>query len=246
MRASGWARVLVLAAGLLPGAARAGPPFVTDDPEPVEHRHWELYLASQNELTHDQATGTCPHMEINYGAVPNLQLHLIVPLAYSRPSGGPTVLGAGDVELGAKLRFVQERPRVPMVGTFPQLELPVGSESQGLGTGHWHALLPLWLQKSRGPWLTYGGGGYWLNPGNGNRNYWLAGWLVQRALSARAALGTEIFAATPDRIGGRGSVRFNLGSVLDLTGHHHILLSAGHSLGGDDAFQWYAGYQFTI
>jgi hypothetical protein len=25
-----------------------GPPFVIDDPEPVEFRHWEVYLASQD------------------------------------------------------------------------------------------------------------------------------------------------------------------------------------------------------
>jgi hypothetical protein len=238
--------VLLLTTALVPTSAGAGPPFVTDDPEPVEYRHWEFYLASQNELTHDEDSGTCPHVEINYGALPDLQLHLITPLAYSRPSGGPTAFGVGDLELGAKLRFVQETPNVPMIGIFPQLELPVGSESRGLGAGHLRAFLPLWLQKSRGPWTTYGGGGYWLNPGDGNQNYWLAGWLVQRALSAHAALGAEIFATTPDHPGGRGSVRFDLGSVLDLTEHHHILLSAGHSIAGDEAFQGYVGYQFTI
>jgi hypothetical protein len=25
--------------------ALAGPPFVTDDPEPVEYQHWEVYIA---------------------------------------------------------------------------------------------------------------------------------------------------------------------------------------------------------
>ena len=27
--------------------AWAGPPFTTDDPEPVEYQHWEVYLASR-------------------------------------------------------------------------------------------------------------------------------------------------------------------------------------------------------
>jgi hypothetical protein len=31
----------------------AGPPFVTDDPEPVAYQHWELYLASQHIETAD-------------------------------------------------------------------------------------------------------------------------------------------------------------------------------------------------
>lgn len=31
-----------------PGTALAGPPYATDDPEPVEYRHWEIYIASQS------------------------------------------------------------------------------------------------------------------------------------------------------------------------------------------------------
>ena len=38
--------LLALVTLLTPGALFAGPPFVTDDPEPVEFRHFEIYLAS--------------------------------------------------------------------------------------------------------------------------------------------------------------------------------------------------------
>jgi hypothetical protein len=30
----------------LPPRVLAGPPFVTDDPVPVDYQHWEVYLAS--------------------------------------------------------------------------------------------------------------------------------------------------------------------------------------------------------
>ena len=239
--------VSVAAVGLFsPAPAHAGPPYVTDDPEPVDYRHWELYLASQYELTHDGATGTAPHVEINYGAAPNLQLHLIAPLAYSRPSGGLTQYGFGDIELGAKFRLVQEGKRVPMVGTFPLFELPTGSEASGLGTGHLRVFIPLWIQKGFGPWLTYGGGGYWLNPGEGNRDFWYVGWLIQRQLSKRAALGAELFDTTADRVGGSGNLQFNVGLVLDLTNHQHLLVSAGRGLVGESRFQAYFAYQLTI
>jgi len=33
--------------------ALAGPPFVTDDPEPVDYQHWEFYIASQHIETSD-------------------------------------------------------------------------------------------------------------------------------------------------------------------------------------------------
>ncbi len=237
----------VLACGLLaPASVEAGPPFLTDDPEPVERRHWEFYVASQHELTHDGAAGTVPHIELNYGAAPNLQLHLIAPLAYARPSGGPASYGSGDVELGVKLRFVKEGKWLPMVGTFPLVELPAGSESRGLGTGHLDTFIPLWLQKSFGPWTTYGGAGYWVNPGPGNRNYWLIGWQAQRRLARAAALGGEVVYTSADHAGGGGNLRSNLGLVLDLAARHHVLLSAGRSISGDDNFEAYVAYQLTL
>ncbi len=230
---------------LAPATAHAGPPYVTDDPEPVEFGHWELYLGTQHSVTRTGASGTAPHVEANYGALPGLQLHIIAPLAYAHPNDGPWFYGVGDIELGAKFRFIDENKWMPMVGTFPQFELPVGSESKGLGTGHLHVLIPLWLQKSLGPWTTYGGGGYWRNPGDGNRNFWYVGWLMQRRLSI-AALGTEVFYTTPDQVGGPANLRFNVGLVLDLTGHHHLLLSAGRGILGDSLFQGYAAYQLTL
>jgi hypothetical protein len=238
---------LAIAVAILIGSAtsHAGPPYVTDDPEPVEYRHWEFYLATQHSLTSDSASGTAPHVEMNYGALPGLQLHVIAPLAYDRPASGPTNYGVGDFELGAKLRFVEEGKWWPMVGTFPQFELPTGSAAQGLGTGHLHVFIPLWLQKTFGRWTTYGGAGYWVNPGTGNRDYWYVGWQLQRRLSDLATLGTEVFTTTADRIGGNGNLRFNVGLVLDFTEHHHLLLSTGRSIVGADVFQGYLAYQLT-
>lgn len=238
---------LVLAVAILIGSAtsHAGPPYVTDDPEPVEYRHWEFYLATQHSLTSDGASGTAPHVEMNYGALPGLQLHVIAPLTYDRPASGPTNYGIGDFELGGKLRFVEEGKWWPMVGTFPQFELPTGSARQGLGTGHLHVFIPLWLQKTFGRWTTYGGAGYWVNPGTGNRDYWYLGWQLQRRLSDLATLGSEVFTTTADRISGSGNLRFNVGLVLDFTEHHHLLLSTGRSIVGANVFQSYLAYQLT-
>jgi hypothetical protein len=236
---------LAVALWLSPRLASAGPPYTTDDPEPVEYHHWEFYLASQHEVTRDGASGTAPHVEVNYGAVPDLQLHLIAPLSYSRASSGSVKYGPGDVELGAKLRFIQEDGWIPMVGTFPLLEVPTGSVTKGLGSGHLHGLLPLWLQKSFGSWTTYGGGGYWINPGQGNRNFWYVGWLVQAKLPGLATIGSEVFYTTPDRPDAGGNLRFNLGWVLDFSNTHHVLLSIGRSMVGDGLFQGYLAYQMT-
>ena len=113
-------------AAIMASCACAGPPFITDDPEPVELHHWEVYVSSLTLSNPFQSTGTMPHVEVNNGAAPNLQLHIILPYFFSRPAGEPTSWGLGDTELGVKYRFVQETKTRPMVGTFPLIEVPTG------------------------------------------------------------------------------------------------------------------------
>lgn len=115
----------------------AGPPFRTDDPETVDYKHWEFYTATQYQNDKGDLSGTVPHFEFNYGVVPNVQLHLIVPDAYDRPKEGPSQFGLGNVELGVKYRFVQETDYIPMVGIFPSLKHP-----RGVGRGDWERASP--------------------------------------------------------------------------------------------------------
>lgn len=244
----GPARAIVAAVGLLlPLAALAGPPYTTDDPEPVEDRHWEVYLAFQNFWTKGQgADGTLPQIEVNYGAVPDLQLHTIVPLAWTSPEGGTFQYGPGDIELGAKFRFVHEGDWVPQIGTFPLVELPVGSAAHGLGVGHVQVLLPIWLQKSWGRWTTYGGAGYWLgNPGPDWHGSWYVGWQAQYQVVTWASVGAEVYHGMAGQDGSPSDTRFNVGLVVDLGDVHHILFSAGHSFTSASA-QAYLAYQITI
>jgi hypothetical protein len=228
------------------GSLRAGPPFVTDDPEPVEYQHWEFYVASQHSNSSDGWSGTAPHIELNYGVVPNVQLHLIAPLAYDAPSGGNTHYGYGDTELGVKFRFLQESDHSPQAGVFPLLEIPTGSEREGLGNGQMQLFLPLWLQKSFGQWTIYGGGGYGINPGTGHENWGFGGVVVQRQIIKNILLGAEVYHRTTMDSGGRDDIAFNIGTVIDFTEHRHLLISAGRSLDGPTNFQVYVAYQLTF
>jgi hypothetical protein len=246
LRAALVLRALSAAAVLLtPTPSHAGPPYATDDPEPVGYGHWEVYLATQHAINRDRATGSVPLIDLNYGAWPGLHLHAMGQLSYARPSDGPTSYGAGDTELGEKIRFVNEGEWCPMMSVYPLFDLPTGDSSRQLGTGHWYAFLPVWLQKSAGPWTTFGGGGLWFNPGAGNRDYWYFGWEVQRRI-ASLALGTELFYTTPNKVGGDANLRFNIGTIYDLTEHHHLLISAGRSIVGSSLFQSYVAYQLTL
>jgi hypothetical protein len=183
---------------------------------------------------------------VNYGVAPDLQLHLIAPFEYARPSGGRAAYGYGDTEVGAKFRFLHEGRLSPQVGVFPLLEIPTGDSASGLGSGQLDVFLPLWIQKSLGVFTSYGGGGYWLNPGTGNRNFWFVGWHLEVKLGP-VSPGFEVYYETSQREGAPGLSRFNLGAVLDLSELHHLLLSAGRALeAGEPAFQWYLAYQLTI
>ncbi len=226
--------------------AQAGPPFVTDDPEPVEYRHWEVYLGSQYERGRDGASGTLPHVEVNYGALPGLQLHVIAPLAFDAPSGSDRQTGYGDTELGAKYRLIDEADGRPQVGVFPLVELPTGDSARGLGSGHTQVFLPVWLQKSLGTWTTYGGAGYWINPGAGNRNWWFTGWLVQKQVSPGLTIGAEVFHQTAQSDSGRSATKMNVGLIWDLDETRHVLASAGPTLQGPTGYQAYLAFQLTF
>jgi hypothetical protein len=254
LKRRGWRAALLAAAlpvALATSAARAGPPFLTDDPEPVELHHWEVYAFTQATGTAGDVSGAQPGVEVNYGAAPNLQIHLIAPVAFDQPDGAPRVFGYGDTEIGMKFRFIQEAKDgwTPQIGVFPLIELPTGDAQRGLGAGYTRIFLPLWAQKSQGDWTLYGGGGYWINPGPGNRDYWFSGLVVQRQIARPLALGAEVFHQTPDRVGGPATTAFNLGGVYDLSAHTHLLLSAGRGIQGaaqTNRFSYYGAIQWTF
>jgi len=226
----------------------AGPPFLTDDPETVEYQHYELYMASQQIKTQDGTSGTLPHFEFNYGAGPNLQLHIIAPFAFNNPADGPRERGIGDIELGAKYRFLQETDNSPMAGVFPLVVTNTGDADKGLGTGKTQVFLPVWLQKRWGAWQSYGGGGYWMDHAAGARNHWFFGWQLQDDISEHLTLGGEIFHSTEQAKGQGASTGFNLGGTYNLDEHNHLLLSAGRGLTNVSAtnkFSSYVAYQLT-
>ena len=238
--------ILAIASLALAGKVHAGAPFVTDDPETVEFQHWEIYIESLVAHNSGGWSSTAPQVVINYGVVPNLQLHVIAPFSFSAPKGASTQYGYGDTELGAKYRFIEETEHRPQVGIFPLVELPSGDSTRGLGNGKAQVFLPIWLQKSFGPWTTYGGGGYWINQAAGNRNWWYAGWLVQRKITRQLTLGAEIFHETRKSDDEGSTTKINAGGMFDLNEHTHLLFSAGHTIQGRSEFIGYLGLQFTF
>lgn len=239
------ARAIAFASLLVPLAARAGPPFRTDDPQPVDLGHLELYLFAAGQRVPGDKSGIGPAVEFNYGVLPDTQFHVIVPFAFDRPQDMPSHGGLGDCEVGIKYRFLHETDTLPQIGVFPLAEIPTGRADEGLGAGQTQVYLPIWLQKSWGPWTTYGGYGWWRNPGEGNRNWSYLGWLIQRDLGKSVTLGVEAFRNTAMTTGGTASSGFNAGGQANLSEAHHVLFSAGRCFTGAERSFFYVGYQFT-
>jgi hypothetical protein len=235
---------------LLSSPVIAGPPYITDDPEPVDYQRWEFYAFSQGGRANGETSGVAPSCDCNYGILPDVQLHIQPAAAFRRASGASPAWGPGDTELGLKYRFVEQDKTnaTPSIAFYPLLEAPTGDPTRGLGAGRTRALLPFWGQKDFGDWSTFGGGGYWINPGPGAKNNWFVGWVLQRKLTEQLAIGVELFHQTPTEIRGFQTTGFNIGAIYDLSEHFHLLASAGKGLQHareTNAFSWYVGLQIT-
>jgi hypothetical protein len=241
-------KIIALATGLnlFPAASTvAGPPFLTDDPEPVDYQHWEAYLFAGGDHAGGGYTINGPAVELNYGVLPDTQLHLVVPMTTVGGGGAPAVSGLGDTEFGVKYRFLHETNGWLQIGIFPMAELPTGDSSRGLGNGRTWFRLPLWAQKSFGPWTTYGGGGVALNSAPGQRDHPFGGWLVQRDFGPHLTLGGELFGQGRDTDGDHGFAALNFGGSCNINEHFSLLFSAGHSVAGDRHTLWYFGLYWT-
>lgn len=236
--------LLVAASGAL-----AGPPFVTDDPDTTDYKHWEIDLFTLYSHTARQDFAQIPAIEVDYGLIPDLQLHAIAPLNLGRTPGAPAQYGYGDTELGVKYRFFHETDTLPEIGVFPLVEVPTGSSRRGLGNGQTQVFVPIWLQKTFGAkkdWTTFGGGGFWLNPGIDHDNFYRLGWEIQHDLNEHLTLGGEVYHETPAESGGHGHTAFNLGGYINFDEHRHILFSFGRDLDGPNTFSCYLAYQLLL
>ena len=239
-------------------AAKAGPPFQTDDPEPVDFRHYEFYTFGAMDATGVEIDTIGPALEFNWGILPNAQFHIVFPAAaifpynnprYSGAGVGARAWGVGDTEIGVKLRYVKETKYRPMIGTFTMIEVPTGDSANGLGVGKVWWRLPVWVQKSWGPWTTYGGVGETIIPQTGFNNFTFGGCLLQRDIGKKLTLGTEIFSH-----GNEGPLTTQPGAatLVDFGGYYYfrnpgfqLLFCYGHSVAGLAETYAYLGLYWT-
>src|SRR5580692_11415973 len=112
---------------LTPSLRAQGPPFQTDDPVPVDYQHYEFYIFGAVDGTPAEIDSIGPAFEFNWGALPRVQLHAILPFGGVFPSNNPVYLPGGtgasafgltDMEVGVKLAIIKETKHIPQIGTF--------------------------------------------------------------------------------------------------------------------------------
>lgn len=212
-----------IALAALPASpARAGPPFVTDDPEPTDLKHWEIYnfVSGTREFGADALDGG---VDLNYGGARDLQLTATLPLHVE--SGAP--LDSGSVELAVKYRFAHQAPdRISAdIALFPRVILPTAR-----GARRAQVLLPIWLQRDFGKWSLFGGAGYTLNPGPDQRNYWQQGLVLTRQMRPGLQLGLEYYGQARTSVDDRPVHGANLAAIVHIHGPFSWLVSAGKGL----------------
>ncbi len=239
-------------------SAQAGPPFQTDDPTPVDLGHYEAYIFGTVDGTPVEIDTTGPAFEFNWGAIPNIQLHAILPLGIARPlnnpvylpaGAGPSAFGLTDMELGVKYGFIKQTKRRPQIGSFTMFEIPTGNSTRGLGVGKVWYKLPIWVEKEFGPWSLCGGLGYAVVPQTDYRNYFYGGFLVKREISKKLELSAEVFSHARE---GFATAQTQSSTMIDAGGYYHfkspglqLLFAYGHSIAGQTENYGYLGLYKT-
>jgi len=109
--------VMLLCFLAVPRLWAQGPPYQTDDPVPVDLHHYEFYIFGAMDGTPAEYDSTGPAFEFNWGAIPRVQIHAILPWGAIDPTNnpvylpggaGPSAFGLTDMELGAKIAFIKE------------------------------------------------------------------------------------------------------------------------------------------
>lgn len=238
--------------------AQAGPPFQTDDPTPVDLGHYEFYVFGTVDGTPAELDSTGPAFEFNWGAVPNIQLHAILPFGAVLPSNNPTyapggtgasAFGLTDMELGVKYGFIKQTSHRPQIGSFTMFEIPTGSYTKGLGVGRVWYKLPIWVEKEFGPWSLVGGLGYTVVPQTGYRNFLYGGYLMKKEVNKKLELSAEVFSHVRE---GFATAQTQSSTLIDAGGYYHfkspglqLLFAYGHSVAGQTENYAYLGLYKT-
>lgn len=227
-------RVLALLLCASPLLAQA--PFLTDDAEVAQRRHWHFEANNEYDLLQDSAypnlRQNTASFKTSYGLINNLEVGLDNQLLNIFNAPTPALprmaFGYGDLDLSLKWKILPEKPgwlRPALAASF-NLELPTGDARQQLGSGITDYYLNGIAQKSltEKTKLRLNGG------------YYFAGNTLTGVVGIRSARGS-VFT-------GAGSVVHDFTKKLDLGGEIAGAVSKNFDLGrGELQLQFGGNYK---
>jgi hypothetical protein len=226
--------------------AIAGPPYQSDDPQPTDYRHYEIYTFNKGVRSKGDLSGTSG-IDFNYGAAPNLQLTATLPVGLDFPLNGITAFGLSNVELAAKYRLLHQDTFGFDVAVFPRVFLPSGSRS--VGDRQASFLLPIWVQKDWGEWSAFGGGGCQFSAAGRSHDFCIYGGTLTRQVLPKLQLGVEVFHQTADRAGNIATTSLGIGAKYDLDKNIHLLGYAAKGIQNartTNQYSWYTAILFAF
>ena len=235
----------------VPVAAWAGAPLVTDDPGTPGEKTWEINLSHTTISCQHQTQYRTPLFDINYGTLENDQWHLEVPVMVLDQPGSDPASGLGDIVFGYKYRFLEEDDWGFSAAVFPQILLPTGRASAGLGLGLFSAFCPLQIGRhfADEKLYVYGQVGYAVVPGDANLNFWNYGIAAEWSLSERIELLGEFGGAEFSWEGHTDDIYCDFGFRWHLDDTAALMATFGRNFhngfGGEPEWTAYVGVQFV-
>jgi hypothetical protein len=197
-------------------SANAGPPYQTDDPDPTDTGGLEAYAFVEGDW--DRSFAGSAGIEANYGAAPDLQLSLGLPLDVA---SRPLRVSRGNLEVSAKWRFINDEKSGWSLATFPGLTLPTSKGAHGL-----ELLLPLWFGWKREDFSMFGGGGRVITSVPDGRDHWTGGLAATRQFGS-VNLGVEVGHSGASQRGGHAIDTAGVGMIAALGGPLALVARAG-------------------
>jgi hypothetical protein len=147
---------------MLAAVAPGQQPFLTDDADVAEVRHFHLELLTEHDLLQHSAypslRQTTTRVQLTYGLVRNLEIGFDGPLLLIHNTARvPNAFGVGDLDLQMKYRLRTERTGsgLPAITMSLNIEAPTGDPHNQLGSGIADYWLNTIAQKTLGDRFTY-------------------------------------------------------------------------------------------
>ncbi len=213
------------------GDARAGSPFLTDDPGFIP-RGWEVKLASIYDQNLGGSAVTAPVLDLNYTVVPHFKINLTVAGRTLYPRLGKVARGLADTDLKVKWRFLDENAdrAAPALSIAPNVTIPTAGSKSGLGDGVWRVRLPVQAGKTFGKLLLFAEGGYQFALGRGASDAIIYGFGGQYALTPKWSVGAELNGSRLTQSGNAAGLLANFGTSVQISQALQIQASLGRTL----------------